>query len=51
MDLEKQSDGYTLYLKSNYSPEAQKQVHDLYKILNITERTRAWRSFSGSLPA
>lgn len=45
MDLEKQSDGYTLYLKSNFLPEAQKQVHDLQKFLNIPERDEGMEEF------
>ena len=47
MNLKKQSEGYTLYLKSNYSPDAdaQKQVHDLYKFLNITERNEGMEEF------
>ena len=45
MDLEKQSDGYKLYLKSNYSPDAKKQVHDLYRFLNMTERDEGMEEF------
>lgn len=45
MNLKKENGGYTLFLESNYSPDHRKEVGDLDKFLNVTEKNEGLEEF------